>query len=73
MLFSRYGMLVGITNVVRSLGWDPGYHEEIRNGPENKIHIMKVLFQSLGKFPMISSERFKKGLEGSPVRKENGP
>jgi hypothetical protein len=26
-------------NVVRSLGWDPGYHEVIRNGPENKIHI----------------------------------
>ena len=25
-------------NVVRSLGWDPGYHEEIRNGPENKTY-----------------------------------
>ena len=58
MLFSRYGMLVGIPNVVRSLRLDPVYHEEIRNGPENKIHIRKVLFQSSGKFPMFSSERF---------------
>ena len=33
-------------NVVRSLGWDPGYHEVIRNGPENKIHIRKVPFRS---------------------------
>ena len=56
MFFSRYGMLVGIPNVVRSLEWDPGYHEEIRNGPENKIHIRKVLFRSSGKFLMFSSE-----------------
>src|SRR4051812_15959417 len=61
MLFSRYGMLVGTLNVVRSLGWDPRYHEEIRNGPENKIHIRKVRFRSLGKIPMFSSEV----LEGS--------
>jgi hypothetical protein len=27
------------SNIVRSLGWDPGHHEEFRNGPENKIHI----------------------------------
>ena len=31
-------------NVVRSLGWDPGYHEVIRNGPENKIHKGKSRF-----------------------------
>ena len=49
MLFSRYGMLVGIPNVVRCLGWDPGYHEEIRNGPENNIHISKVRFPEFGK------------------------
>ena len=30
---------------VRSLGWDPGHHEEVRNGPENKIHIREVIFQ----------------------------
>jgi hypothetical protein len=27
------------SNIVWSLGWDPGNHEEFRNGPENKIHI----------------------------------
>jgi hypothetical protein len=25
--------------VVRSLGWDPRHHEELRNGPEIKFHI----------------------------------
>ena len=58
MLLSSYGMMSKRPNVVWSLGWDPVYHEDIRNGPENKIHIMKVLFRSSGKFPMISSERF---------------
>ena len=24
---------------VRSLGWSPGYHEDLRNGPEIKFHI----------------------------------
>ena len=41
MLLSSYGMMSKRPNVVRSLVWDPGYHEEIRNGPENKIHIRK--------------------------------
>ena len=27
--------------LVRSLGCDPGHHEEIRNGPENKITYME--------------------------------
>jgi hypothetical protein len=36
-------------NVVRSLGWDPEHHEEIRNGLENKIHIWKVHFRVSGK------------------------
>ena len=45
-------------NVVRSLGWDPGYHEEIRNGPENKIHIRKVPFRSWGMVPVFSSGTF---------------
>ena len=45
-------------NVVRSLGWDPGYHEEIRNGPENKIHIRKVPFLSWGMVPVFSSGMF---------------
>ena len=30
--------------VVRSPGWDPGHHEELRNGPEVKIYIWKVVF-----------------------------
>ena len=58
MLFSRYGMLVCIPNVVRSLGWDPGYHEEIRNGPENKIHIKKVLFWSSKMISVFSPGMF---------------
>ena len=36
-------------NIVRSLGWDPGHHEEVRNSPENKIHIRKVIFPGFGK------------------------
>src|SRR3954465_9994864 len=35
---------------VRSLGWDPGYHERFRNGPENKIHIRQCSFWSLELF-----------------------
>src|SRR3954463_15238036 len=45
-------------DVVRSLGWDPVYHEEIRNGPENKIHIRKVPFRSWGMVPVFSSGMF---------------
>ena len=30
--------------VVRSPGWDPGHHEELRNGPEVKIYIWEVIF-----------------------------
>ena len=33
---SSFGIMRKRPNVVRSLGWDPGYHEVIRNGPENK-------------------------------------
>ena len=32
-----------LLNVVRSPGWDPGRHEEFRNGPEVKIYIWKVV------------------------------
>ena len=35
------------SNVVQSLGLDPGHHEEIRNGPKNKIHIWKINLQGL--------------------------
>jgi hypothetical protein len=38
------------SNIVRSLGWDLGHHEEIQNGPENKIHIRKVIFRGSEKF-----------------------
>ncbi len=55
---SSYGIMRKIPNVVRSLGWDPGYHEEIRNGPENKIHIRKVPFRSSGMIPVFSSGIF---------------
>ena len=57
MLLSSYGMMSKRPNVVRSLGWDPGYHEEM-NGPENKIHIRKVLFRSWGMIPVFSSGMF---------------
>ena len=58
MLLSSYGMMSKRPNVVRSLGWDPGYHEEIRNGPENKIHIRKVLFRGWRMVPVFSSGMF---------------
>ena len=51
-------------NVVRSLGLDLGHHEEVRNGPENKIHIREVDFrvaEKFGIFPVSyreSSRRF---------------
>src|SRR3954465_5296369 len=57
-LLSSYGMISKRPNVVRSLGWDPGYHEEIQNGPENKIHIRKVLFRGWRMVPVFSSEMF---------------
>ena len=41
-------------DIVRSLGWDPGHHEEIWNSPENKIHIREVIFrvsEKFGNFP----------------------
>ena len=52
-------------NVVRSLGWDPGHHEEVRNSPENKIHIREVLFQGSEKVRYFD-RRFYKVLEGYP-------
>ena len=39
--------------VVRSLGWDPGHHEELRNGPEIKIHIRQVGFRVPEKFRKV--------------------
>ncbi len=57
-------------NVVRSLGWDPGHHEEVRNGPENKIHIRKVIFRVSEKFRNFSvlyrrvSRRFRRVTSG---------
>ena len=29
--------------IVRSLEWDPGHDKELRNGPEIKFHIRKVV------------------------------
>jgi hypothetical protein len=52
--------------VVRSLGWDPGYHEELRNGPEVKIYIWEVIFwvpEKVRVFPVCIG----KVLEGSGV------
>ena len=62
MLLSSYGMMSKRPNVVRSLRWDPGYHEDIRNGPENKIHIRKVLFRSSEMIPVFFTRNV---LEGS--------
>ena len=39
--------------LIRSLGWDPGHHEEFRKGPENNIHIRKVVSGGIGKVPEI--------------------
>src|SRR3954469_6004210 len=65
---SSYGIMRKRPNVVRSLGWDPGYHEVIRNGPENKIHIRKVPFRSSGMIPVFSSENFQKFQKSPAVR-----
>lgn len=37
-------------NIVRSLGLDPGHHEELRNGPQIKIRISQVNFRVPEKF-----------------------
>src|SRR3954467_10143121 len=72
MLLSSYEMMRKRLKVVRSLGWDPGYHEEIQNGPENKIHIRKVLFRSSEMIPVFSPGMFLKGLEGPALRRGKG-
>src|SRR3954462_11803232 len=45
-LDARIDWIIGLWIFVRSLGWDPGYHERFRNGPENKIHIRQCSFWS---------------------------
>jgi hypothetical protein len=52
--------------VVQSLGRDPGHHEELRNSPEVKIHIWKVVIGFRKKFEFF---RYctRKVLEGSGV------
>src|SRR5215216_6648222 len=72
MLLSSYGMMSKRLNVVRRLGWDPRYHEEIQNGPENKIHIRKVLFRSSEMISVFSQGMFYKGLEGPTLRRGKG-
>jgi hypothetical protein len=32
-------------NIVQSLRWDPGHHEELRNGSEGKNHISQCAFR----------------------------
>ena len=52
--------------IVRSLGWDPGHHEELRNGPEIKKTYMESGFQgyrkSSGFFGIVpeGSRRFRR-------------
>ena len=59
--------------VIRSLGWDPGRHEEFRRSPKNKIHIRKVVSGGIGKvrefFGRVTehSRRFKRSLEVGPI------
>ena len=54
---------------VQSLIWDPGHHEEVRNSPENKIHIWEVKFrvpEKFGNFPVSYREvsgRFRHALQ----------
>jgi hypothetical protein len=46
-------------NVFWSLGWDPGHHGEVQNGPENKIHIREVNFwgsEKVQDFPVKDRE-----------------
>ena len=50
--------------VVRSLGWDPRHHEELRNGPEIKFHIKESGFWVTGKVRDFSV-MYWKVLEGS--------
>ena len=45
---------------VRSLGLDPGHHDEVWKSPENKIHIREVKILSFGRFGSVLE-----GLEGS--------
>ena len=60
-----------VTNVVRSPGWDPGRHKELRNGLEVKIYIWKVVFRVSKKVSVLSglyreaSRRFRKLSEES--------
>jgi len=52
------------TKFVRSLGCDPGCHEEVRKSPENKIHIREVDFWVFGNVRDCSGVDWKV-LEGS--------
>ena len=58
--------------IVWSIEWDPGHHEELRNGPENKIHIWESPFRvskKFGIFPVSywgSSRMFWRGHQWGP-------
>ena len=54
------------TKVVRSLGWDPGCHEELWNSLEVKIHIWKVVIRVREKV-RVFQYCTEKVLEGSGV------
>ena len=59
---------MGLPNVVRSPGWDPGRHEEIRKGPEVKIYIWEVVKrtpESFGVIPVLYRGH-RKGSGGPP-------
>ena len=59
--------------VIRSLGWDPSRHEEIRKSPENKIHVRKVVSGGIEKAPEYlhrvpeGSRKFSRSLEVGPT------
>ena len=61
--------------VVRSPGWDPGYHEELQNGLEVKIYIWEVIFwvpEKVQFFSVLYREGHWKVPEGSRgVRKSS--
>ena len=62
-----------IPKFVRSLGWDPGHHEELRNGPEDIVSYMESGFRVLEKFGIFSvkyrndSRRFQKVPKWDPL------
>src|SRR3954470_15717766 len=78
-LDARIDWIIGLRIFVRSLGWDPGYQERFRNGPENKIHIRQCSFWSselfrVNRYCTGTSRTFRSGTNVAPlVGRGHGP